>query len=251
MGTVASLWRYPIKSHGREALGAIALSVGQTIPWDRHWAVTHADTKFDRADPAWAYCRNFMIGNLTPDLAGIWATLDEATAMVSLRHARLGEIAIKPDHADDVARFLDWVMPLCPADKRVPDGIVHNPAQGMTDTDYPSVSIMNMASHRHVADHAGQDIAPERWRGNIWIDGLDAWAERDWIGKSAAIGNTELRVKAPIARCNHTAANPQTGKRDIDLLRVLRDTWDHQDFGVYAEVTQGGTIRLGDTLKVI
>ena len=84
----------------------------------------------------------------------------------------------------------------------------------------------------------------------VWIDGLNAWDEQDWIGKTIAIGNTVLRVNAPVVRCNHTAANTQTGKRDVDTLKVLRDTSNHQDFGVYAEVIHGGTVRLGDTLKV-
>jgi len=250
MGTVASLWRYPIKSHGREALDAVPLIAGQTMPWDRHWAVVHADTKFDRTNPAWVMCRNFMIGNLTPALAGIWATLDDKTATITLRHSALGEITFQPDDAADVAKFIAWVMPLCPPDKRTPAGIVHLPDQGITDTDYPSLSIMNMQSHAAVAAKINGPFEPERWRGNIWIDGVDAWTEWDWIGKTIAVGETILRVKARIVRCNHPAANTHTGKRDVDTLKVLRDTWNHQDFGVYAEVIQGGTVHLGDILKV-
>lgn len=250
MGTVASLWRYPIKSHGREALVSVPLIAGQTIPWDRHWAVTHADTKFDHVNPAWVFCRNFMIGNLTPDLAGLWATLDETTATVTLRHDALGEITFRPDDTADVLRFIHWVMPLCPADKRTPQGMAHIPGRGITDTEFPSISIMNMASHAAVADKIDQSFEIERWRANIWIEGLDAWSELNWVGKTITINDTILRVTAPVIRCNHTSANPRTGKRDVDTLRVLRDNWDHQNFGVYAEVIQGGTVHLGCTLKV-
>lgn len=250
MGTVANLWRYPIKSHGREALASVPLIAGQTIPWDRHWAVTHADTKFDPNAPAWVMCRNFMIAALTPDLAGLWAKFDEATATITLRHVDLGEITFKPDDAADVTRFIGWVMPLCPADKRTPNGIIHVAGRGMTDTDFPSISIMNTASHASVEAKLGHPLEMERWRGNIWIDGRDAWSEHDWIGQTITIGETTVRVVAPVVRCNHTKANPNTGKRDVDTLGVLRDTWDHQNFGVYAEVMQGGTVHLGCTLKV-
>ncbi len=250
MATVASLWRYPIKSHGREAMASVPLIAGQTIPWDRHWAVTHKDTKFESSAPAWVMCRNFMIGNLTPRLAGLWARMDEASATVTLRHVDLGEITFQPDDPTDAARFIAWVAPLCPADKRQPHGIAHVPHRGITDTDYPSVSIMNMASHAAVADRIDGPFEMERWRGNIWLDGLEAWAEWDWTGKTVHIGDTSLRVVDPVVRCNHTAANPQTGQRDVDTLSVLRDGWDHQNFGIYAEVVCGGTIRIGDVVKV-
>ena len=79
MITVAALWRHPIKSHGREAIKTVTLAPGQTMPWDRTWAVTHDKTKFDAQAPEWVACRNFMLGTLTPKLAGLWAKLDEDT----------------------------------------------------------------------------------------------------------------------------------------------------------------------------
>ena len=250
MATVTSLWRHPIKSHGREALAFVDLVAGQSMPWDRHWAVTHADTKFDAADPAWVMCRNFMIGALTPQLAGIWASLDTKTAEVTLRHVDLGQIKFSPDLAADVERFIAWVSPLCPTDKRLPNTIVSLPERGLTDTNYASVSIMNTASHLEVSDALGRHVEQERWRGNIWLDELAPWREWDWIGQDIQVGDAILRVKEPVKRCMHTAANPKTGERDIDTLGVLRETWGHQNFGIYAEVVQGGKISLGDTAEV-
>ena len=40
-------------------------------------------------------------------------------------------------------------------------------------------------------------------------------------------------------------ANPETGRRDADTLGAL-DALGHQEFGLYAEVVAGGTIRCGD-----
>ena len=67
------------------------------MPWDRHWAVIHKDTKFDTTHPEWAMCRNFMIGTSTPDLAGIWAKLDTARGSITLSHQALGQITFAPD----------------------------------------------------------------------------------------------------------------------------------------------------------
>ncbi|MEP1199089.1 MOSC domain-containing protein [Tateyamaria sp.] len=239
---VASLHRYPIKSHGREQIDAVTLTEGQTMPWDRVWAVTHEATKFDVASPAWVSCRNFMIGSRTPGLAGIWATLDEATRQISLRHADLEDITFCPDDADGVARFLSWVAPLCPPERGAPTGIVSAPGRGMTDSPLASVSIMNTASHADVASKMDTPIELERWRGNIFLDHTPAWAELEWIGRDIRIGDAVLRVRERIKRCSVTNTNPVSGVRDTDTLNALNTHFGHQDFGVNAEVISSGSI---------
>ena len=251
MINVAALWRHPIKSHGREEIQTVTLVKGQTMPWDRHWAVTHDASKINADSPAWVRCRNFMIGASTPALAGIWAELDEATATVTLRHDAIGQHTFCPDDPTELAGFLAWVLPLCPADKRHPTGIASVPARGMTDTDYPSISIMTQTSHNAVEDQIGGPVEQARWRGNIWLDGVEAWDEFNWIGRTLHIGQTQLYVSAPIKRCKHTMANPHSGLRDKDTLGVLRDGWNHQNFGIYATVIKGGKISTNDTVEVI
>jgi len=252
MITVTHLWRHPIKSHGREALAFVDLVAGQSMPWDRRWAVTHVDCKFQTTDPHWVMCRNFMTGTFAPKLAGIWATFDDKTKTITLRHAELDDLSFAPDDTDDIARFIAWVSPLCPVDNiRIPNGIITLPDRGLTDTDYPSISIHNAASHAEVAERIGRQFEMERWRGNIWLDGLAPWQEWDLIGQDIQIGAATLRIKEPIKRCMLTTANPNTGVRDVDTLAVLRDNWDHQNFGIYAEVIRGGKISLGDTAEVL
>ncbi len=251
MINVAALWRHPIKSHGREALDTVTLAEGQAMPWDRHWAVTHERSKFNAAAPEWVHCRNFMIGAGTPGLAGIWTQFDDGTGVMHLRHDDLGEVTFDPENAEDVARFVAWVRPLCPPGKFQANGIAKVPQRGMTDTDYASVSIMTHASHAAVAAHLGKPLELERWRGNIWLEGAAPWEEFSWIDKDLQIGDTVLRVLEPIGRCKHTMANPKTGLRDMDTLAALREGWNHQNFGVYAKVIKGGKVQLNDTVEVI
>lgn len=248
MTTVAAIWRHPIKAHGREAIERVVLIAGQTMPWDRHWAVTHDAGSYDGG---WAPCQTFMIGMRTPGLAAIWARLDEDTATVHLRHADLGSFSFRPDDATQQAAFFDWIAPICPAGRASPDSVVTAGARGMTDSAYPSVSILNLASHRAVAAQLGQDIEPERWRCNIWLESLSAWSEFDWIGREIRIGGATLRVRERIKRCMLTATNPATGQRDADTLGGLKAGWDHTDFGIYAEVITGGPVACTDTCEVI
>ena len=249
-GKVTQLWRHPIKSHGRETLDAVTLTAGQAFPWDRFWAVQHDQSKHDGED-GWISYQNFMIGTRTPGLAGLWAQLDEANRKVSLRHKKLGEFAFQPDDYLESSQFLAWIAPLIPENRAQPRRVMKAGTRGMTDTDYASVSIMNESSHRAVSQKLGRPLEVERWRGNIWLDGLAPWEEFDWIGKKIRIGGAVFAVHERIERCMHTTANPNTGERDADTLGALKDGWDHQDFGVYTEVLEGGDIALGDKVSVI
>lgn len=248
---VSALWRHPIKSHGREALTRVTLQTGQTMPWDRTWAVTHEATKFDEANPEWSHCTNFMLGSRTPKLAAIWATLDEESRRITLRHADLEEITFNPDDKSDIPRFLAWVTPLSSAGRVLPETVVSVEGRGMTDSPFPSVSIMNEASHLAVQDALGTPIGMERWRGNIWLNGLTPWAEHDWLGRDIQIGGATLRIAERIRRCTVTNTNPVTGIRDTETLNALNTTFGHQDFGVYAEVIKGGEITLGAEATLI
>jgi uncharacterized protein YcbX len=121
----------------------------------------------------------------------------------------------------------------------------------MTDTDFPSISILNAASNRAVGAQLGFEISPERWRGNFLIEGLEPWAEATWVGRSLALGAARLEVREPIVRCNATKVNTRTGEVDADTLGALKAGWGHQEFGVYAVVVEGGRVARGDDLRLI
>ena len=244
---VAQIWRHPIKSHGREALTLVELSAGQTMPWDRTWAVTHEKSKADGSE--WAACANFLIGAKVPRLQAICAQMDEATGIVTLTHPDRPELRFDPTRDQD--GFLDWVRSLVPDDRAAPTGIVRVPGRGMTDTDFPSVSLINLASHRAVGQRLGQDLSPLRWRGNFLLDGLSPWEEFEWIGKRLRIGAAELLVRERIRRCKATTVNTDTGIRDADTLDALQQGWGHTDLGVYAEVVRSGSVRTGDQVELL
>lgn len=246
-GVVAQIWRHPIKSHGREELNRVALAAGRTMPWDRTWAVAHADASADGT--VWAPCANFSRVSKAPALQAITATLDEAEELVTLFHPDRPPLQFRPEQ--DSAAFLGWVAPLLPAGRAASANIVRVPGRGMTDTDYPSISLNNLASNHAVGRKLGTDLSPLRWRGNFWLDGLRPWQEFDWLGKTIRIGSAELVVREPIRRCLATTANPETGQRDADTLQALQSGWGHQDFGVYCEVVKSGEIQIGDMPEML
>lgn len=246
-GVVAGLWRHPIKGHGRESLAQVALSPGQGLPWDRHWAVAHEAAKLV---PGWNACHNFARGAKAPALMAVESRLDEETATVTLHHPDRGAIVFRPDDPADLPRFLDWVQPLNPPDRAQPARIV-TAGRAMTDSDFPSISIFAMASLRDLEARMGKALSPHRWRANLWVEGVEPFAEFGWVGRRLRIGEAELEVVERIGRCKATSANPATGLIDADTLGGLSAQYGHTEFGVYARVVTGGMIQLDDRVHVL
>ena len=245
MTTVTTILRYPLKSHGREALDRVILKAGQSMPFDRTWAVAHNASQADGSQ--WAPCVNFSRVSKAPNLMAITCRLDEAQNQLTLSHPARPDITFDPDK--DLAAFIDWVGPLVPQDRALPDRIIKLPDRGFTDSDFPSITLCNHASHRAVEARLARDLSINRWRGNIWLDAEMPWIEFDWIGREIRIGDCILTPRERTDRCLATTANPDTGARDADILGAL-DHWGHRDFSIRAEVVQGGMIRVGDKLEL-
>ena len=229
----------------------VKLSEGKCIPWDRRWAVAHEMAKIDFDDPEWVTCVNFSRVTKAAELQAINARCDLPYQQVTLTHPKLKDLTINPDLPGDQGTFIQWIMPIVPKDRALPNRVVRVDGRGMTDTDYPSVSLINMASHREVSEKAGEPLSHLRWRGNLMLEGFEAWEEMNWMGKKIRIGLAELEIVEPIVRCNATRANPETGKTDADTLGMLKDNWGHQYMGVYARVTKTGDIRQGDQVELL
>jgi len=243
---ITALCRHPVKSHGREALERVMLTEGQSMPFDRLWAIAHDAAKVDGG--AWAACQNFSRGAKSPALMAITCTLDEAIETITLRHPEQPDLTVQPDTTPDA--LIAWVSALVDDARAQPAKVFRLDDRGFTDTPFASVSMCNLASHAAVEALAQSPLQPERWRGNIWFDGTEAWQEFDWLGHEICIGTVRLRVQERITRCLATTVNTDTGLRDVDTLKAL-NSLDHQDFGIYASVIQTGVIALGDQLELV
>lgn len=249
-GRLATIWRHPIKAHGRERVAATHLAVGGTLLGDRVWAVTHAGTRAvpGRGGAEWAACANFARGAGNPALMAITATTHPQGGRLTLSHPARPALTFDP--SADATRFLDWVAPLMDPERPEPTGIVPASSRGLTDTAFPSISLANPASLRALSQKAGRGLSPHRFRANLWLDGLAPWGEFDLVGRRLRLGHAVLEVVEPTGRCKATHADPETGARDTDILGLLRDGWGHTDFGVYARVVEAGPVAEGDRWAV-
>lgn len=247
---VAHIWRHPIKSHGREEICEAFLTEGKCLPWDRVWAVAHERSCFDVERPSWQPPNEFSRGAKSPRLQAITVYTDERLGRLTLSHPDCVDITIDPNDQGGANLLVQWVMPISNGARMLPSRLVRA-AQPMTDTDFQSISIINLASHREIEGKVGKPLSPNRWRANIHVDGWEPWAEKDMIGKRIRIGDAELEIREEITRCMATTVNTETGERDTDTLGTLNKTFGHQEMGVYAVVVNSGRIRQQDTVEVL
>ena len=187
---------------------------------------------------------NFTRGAKAPALMAVTARLDEADRRITLEHPVAGEITVTPDEAADQARLLAWADPLIPQGRARPASVVRA-GVALTDSDFPSVSVLSLASLSDLSARMGMDLSIHRWRANLWLDGAAPWAEWGWIGQRVRLGDGGREVAERITRCTATTVNPETGAVEGNTLAALETGYGHQDFGVYARVIDGGKIALG------
>lgn len=240
---VAHLFRHPIKGLGSEPIQATDLNTDRPLPLDRQWAVLQEG---QRNTGTWQKRRTFGHVARGPKLSQISCCTDGT--QIALSHPDLPSISINPDK--DGRALLDWLRPIWGSEMQPASELIRAPDTGMTDADYPSVSLMNLASLSSLQPIAGCPIDPRRFRGNIWLDELPPWKELDWTGKRLRLGSAKLEIIEPIIRCRAIEANPTTGDFDTNLTKLLNAHWDHVYFGVNARVTKSGHIRCGDTLEI-
>jgi uncharacterized protein YcbX len=117
------------------------------------------------------------------------------------------------------------------------------------------VTFVSRASLDRLAEEAGRAIDSRRFRMLFTIDGCGAHEEDEWDGLAARVGEALLRFSGPVDRCAVTTRNPDTGTRDLDTLRLIKNyrgmpRTGKIDFGVYAHVVEPGLVRVGDSVEL-
>jgi len=240
---LARIFRHPVKGLGCEDLARARLSPAGALTGDRAWALLVADAP---DTDAWQPRRNFVQVAAGPALARLRA--ETVAQGVRLCHPDRDDFVLR--ETGDGAALAAWIGDLWPEGRPRPARLVRAPGHGMTDMAAAYVSLGNLASLREVSARAGRDLDPRRFRVNLWVEGLAPWAERGWIGRAITLGGATLRGAEPIGRCRAPEANPATGTRDVDVLRLLRAGWGHTEFGVYMDVTGAGEVATGDALAL-
>ena len=113
-----------------------------------------------------------------------------------------------------------------------------------------SVSLLNIQSINDFEKKVNKKIDTSIFRGNICIDGIDPWKEREWIGKTIKINNVSFKVEKNIPRCVAINLKPQTDDNSFNLLQSLKKTYNHFDMGIYLTALDDGEINIKNKINI-
>jgi uncharacterized protein YcbX len=203
---IAGLYDYPVKGAAGRLRPMLHVDPAVGVVGDRRYAFKQDPSLPDR----WASKSAFYVGMNTA------AMVAQIPAFAS---GEDGEDGLDPQWLAEVAKRLG-VERLDVLDARGAFSLADRPRQ--------YVSVVNLASVRALEEHVGAMLDPARFRMNVWLDGLEPFAELDWIEghpgiRDIQIGGLRLRADEACVRCKAIEANPQTGEYDLDLQQALED----------------------------
>jgi uncharacterized protein YcbX len=113
------------------------------------------------------------------------------------------------------------------------------------------VTLVGTASLADLADRTGRaSLVDEaaRFRATLVVETDEPYVEDAWLGATVRVGDATLRIGGPIPRCAVIDHHPDTGHRDVRLLKALvehrpTNRAGEPMFGVYATCVEGGEVR--------
>lgn len=245
---ITSLYRYPVKGLSPEGLPDVMLSAGETFPGDRAYALENGPSGFDGEAPSYLPKIKFLMLMKQERLACLATRYDDATRVLTIsqddRTLTSGCLQTEAGRADIEEFFADRFV----EELRGRPKVLFSDGFSFSDVAEKCVSIINLESVRDLGQKLGHAIDPLRFRGNIYVDGIPAWSEFDWVEQTLENGSASMAVFSRIKRCAATNVDPVTGARDQQIPRTLMEQYGHMDCGVYATVTTPGKLAIGDTL---
>lgn len=280
VGTVAGLWRYPVKSMGGERLDRSLLDL-RALHADRMWAVRDLElgaVTTARRLPLLLGCTARFIdepaaGVGPGDVCEVGITLPDGSEITSVDRERLdarlselvgkrvalvplpsvsdkaayrGVLASKRDIRRQFALAPDEPLPdlsMFPVRKLAELAIRATPVGSFADA-YP-VHVLTTSSLRTMASYGG-DFDVRRFRPNILVDtGADGLVEQGWLGGTLRAGEVGLQVAIPTVRCSIPMREQPGLVADPAVARTV-SRHGERCLGVYADVVDAGEISVGD-----
>lgn len=249
--TLKSIYRYPVKGLSPDHMASVALAEGETLPFDRAFAIENGPGRFDPDNPRHLPKIHFLMLMRDERLATLKTTFDEETETLTV--LRDGKQVAKGALATPIGRKMieQFFAAYMKASLRGAPKIVSAAGHSFSDVSAKCVHIINLASVRDLERVVQRSIDPLRFRANLYIDGAAAWDELNWENKRIEIGDATLKIIKRTGRCDATNVDPRTGHRDMALPQSIMRAHGHGDFGIYARVEAGGVIAPGAAISLV
>jgi uncharacterized protein len=253
---VSNIIRYPIKGFNGISLNETSLKAGQAIEFDRRFAFIKEKEKFQPEEPVYLPKNHFLMLLKNPKLVNLRLSMDTDDKITLYDPAQKKTISAVLNNLGDIEKLNDFMFSYLKDElDEKPQFVQASPTfqkKGHMFSDIPQqyVSIINSNSVRDFEEKTGLCIDVNRFRGNIILDGLDPWAEFDLLDKTFTLGDVKFKAMEKIGRCGATHVNTVSAERDLNILKLLQNTYSHTQMGIYAEVVGGGCLKINDQFSM-
>ncbi len=241
--TLNSLWRYPVKGLMAEELSEVQVREKACFPCDRIYAIENGPSPFDPKAPKFLPKVNFLCLMRNERLALLTTKFDDESHTLTI--LRQGRQVAKGDLRTSIGRNMieQFMAAFMEKELKGPPRIQSAVDHNFTDKEEKLVHIINLNSVTALGHIINQPLNPLRFRANIHIDGVEPWAERQWLGKTLQIGDVEIEVVSETSRCAAVNVDPDTGQRNQSLPSILNQQFGNDQFGLYGRIMKGGRLQ--------
>jgi uncharacterized protein len=265
VGSVVSLWRYPIKSMLGEELNASQVAE-QGLLGDRSFALIDTATgmtvsaKNPRKWGKMFDCRAVLTESSEGvDLSQVKITLPDGSIVLSSAAGAnqiLSGLLGREVKLETIAPQKPSLEEYWPTVEGLPhqDAVTDEATLSNTFFDGATIHLLTTATLDHFQEITpGSRFETRRFRPNMMVaaNGAKGFVENDWIGQTLAIGDqVRLTVTGGCPRCVMTTLAQSELPNDVEVLRTaVKHNQGH--VGIYASVAQGGIVRRGDAIKIV
>jgi uncharacterized protein len=259
IGTVESLWRYPVKSMRGEELTEAFMGFSGFYG-DRCFAFKNSAAR--KGFP-------YLNANVQPQMLLYrpqFRSAERAAKPPNLTEAMSIAPGVTPANAEPNDLMLDVVTPSGAIIAIDDPALIEMLSEGLRGenrltlvrsdralTDCRPISLISLQTVRQVEAELAIPIDKRRFRANVYLDlAVDhGFAEDELIGRKLRIGlNAMLMVLERDPRCKLISLDPDTGEHNPEVLRQVAQA--HAAYtGVYCAVLVEGVLTKGDTVKVV
>lgn len=259
VGTVESLWRYPVKSMRGEELDALFAGFAG-VYGDRLFAFRSSASR--NGFPHFTAREQRQMLRYRPH----FRHPQKAVAPPYLTEAEKIGSGATPVYADQADLMLDVETP-AGNDLPIDDpALIETLCAGLDDrhqltlqrseralTDCRPVSLVAVQSVTQLTEETGMPVDKRRFRANIYLDLTSAggFAEDGFVGRSVRIGSkVTLAILQRDARCMIITLDPDTGEKAPAVLKTVAQAHEGMA-GIYGAVLVEGMVRKGDPVELL
>lgn len=268
--SLTGISRFAIKGLSSDRLRQAELRQRAGLINDRRFAFVFRRSAHLLEENKWLHKENFVSVFATPKVALKFTTsFDDRSGVLTIRR-RAGDATPVLQACLETADGRDLVSKFLSEEVGEPvvciDGAeTHqfgNTSKGLAASgDLRTLHIVNANTVRDLSRAAGVPLDPRRFRPNLIVDELPAWAEFAWVGQTIRVGkHAELAVIARTVRCPGVDQSSELSESnsggdaggEVGVAALLaRHFPEHGPYlGVYAQCTRDGHIEVGDGVEL-